>query len=252
MQIHSCLSTVEFYFSDANLPFDKFMFLQTSPHLDSVKAPNLSAEAKQKAEEYGPGCSPVLLQTVASFKRMRAYSSKFPTSKLARIIQTSTTTPKLVDVETQELDGKPTYYIRRILKLEETNRAGVSDRSVYVKGFLSDEDLAKGEPADIQVQLEQWARKWGPIDALRMRRDDKAKGAHQENVKARKPWKNSVFVEFSQPNSAEQLVHDFKKEGEKIQFNGRELSSVMFKYAPQYIFPLIVNGKHECPVVQVN
>ncbi|KAH9466655.1 hypothetical protein KEM48_001033 [Puccinia striiformis f. sp. tritici PST-130] len=94
---------IEFYFSDANLPFDKFMFLQTSTHLDSVIAPNLSAEAKKKAEGYGPGCSPVLLQMVASVKRMQPYSTKFPTSKLAKIIETSPATPKLVDVTLQKL-----------------------------------------------------------------------------------------------------------------------------------------------------
>ncbi|KNE93418.1 hypothetical protein PSTG_13240 [Puccinia striiformis f. sp. tritici PST-78] len=96
-------TSVEFYFSNANLPFDKFMFLQTSTHLDSVIAPNLSAEAKKKAEGYGPGCSPVLLQMVASVKRMQPYSTKFPTSKLAKIIETSPATPKLVDVTLQKL-----------------------------------------------------------------------------------------------------------------------------------------------------
>ncbi|KAH9473437.1 hypothetical protein Pst134EA_000508 [Puccinia striiformis f. sp. tritici] len=72
-------------------------------HLDSVIAPNLSAEAKKKAEGYGPGCSPVLLQMVASVKRMQPYSTKFPTSKLAKIIETSPATPKLVDVTLQKL-----------------------------------------------------------------------------------------------------------------------------------------------------
>ncbi|KAH9470338.1 hypothetical protein Pst134EA_007604 [Puccinia striiformis f. sp. tritici] len=222
---------IEFYFSDANLPFDKFMFLQTSPHLDSVKAPNLSAEAKKKAEGYGPGCSPVLLQTVASFKRMRPYSTKFPTSKLAKIIETSPTTPRLVDVITEELDGKPTIYVRRVLKLEEGSRAGASDRSVYVKGFMSDEDLAQaGEPSNMQIKLEHWARKWGAVAVLRMRREnDKPKGNSNENSKGPKKWKNSVFIEYFEADSAEQLVHQFKQETGKPQFEGRELSSIMFK-----------------------
>jgi lupus La protein len=225
------MATVEFYFSDANLPFDKFMFLQTSPHLDSVKAPNLSAEAKQKAETYGPGCSPVLLQTVASFKRMRAYSSKFPTSKLAKIIQTSPTSPKLVDVIAEELDGKSTIYVRRLVKLEETSRAGASDRCVYAKGFLSEDDLsAKGEPSNMQVKLERWAKKWGPVAVLRMRREnDPPKGSSKESQKGPKKWKNSVFIEYVDPNSAEQLVREFKQESGKPQFEGHELTSIMFK-----------------------
>lgn len=226
------------------------MFLQSSPHLDSVKAPNLSAEAKQKAEEYGPGCSPVPLQTIASFKRMRPYSSKFPTSKLARILETSTTTPKLVDVMTEEVDGKPTLYIRRVLKLQEGSRAGASDRCVYAKGFLSEEELAKGEPADMQVKLELWARKWGQVDVLRMRREDKPKQSTEENGKGRRKWKNSVFIEYSQPNSAEQLVHEFKEEGKKPQFDGRELSSIMFKYAS---FPMSsMNVLKPCKLIPIN
>lgn len=223
------IQQVEFYFSDANLPFDKFMFLQTSPHLDSVKAPNLSAEAKQKAEAYGPGCSPVLLQTVASFKRMRRFSSKFPTSKLAEILQTSPTSPKLIEIMTEELNGQPTLYIRRVLKLEESNRAGASDHCVYAKGFLSEEELEKGEPKDIQVRLEKWAKQWGQIGVLRMRRENNDKREAPSKDKREKKWKNSVFIEFRDPSSAERLVNEFKLESGKPQFDGRELSSIMFK-----------------------
>lgn len=219
---------IEFYFTDANLPYDKFMFLQSSPHLDPVKAPNMTAEEKKKAEDYGPGCSPVLFQTVASFKRMRPFTSKYPTSKLVQIIESSTTEPKLVEIMTQELNGKPTFYIRRILKLEETNRAGASDRCIYVKGFLSEEDLEKEEPAHMQSKLEQWAKQWGAVAVLRMRRQNPVK--HQKDNESRdKKWKNSVFIEYREPDSAEKLVNQFKQESDKPKFDGRELSSVMFK-----------------------
>ncbi|KAI9624711.1 hypothetical protein KEM48_008714 [Puccinia striiformis f. sp. tritici PST-130] len=196
---------IEFYFSDANLPFDKFMFLQTSPHLDSVKAPNLSAEAKKKAEGYAQDVHRYF------YKRL-LHSREF-------------------DVITEELDGKPTIYVRRVLKLEEGSRAGASDRSVYVKGFMSDEDLAQaGEPSNMQIKLEHWARKWGAVAVLRMRREnDKPKGNSNENSKGPKKWKNSVFIEYFEADSAEQLVHQFKQETGKPQFEGRELSSIMFK-----------------------
>ncbi|KAI8455357.1 La ribonucleoprotein [Phakopsora pachyrhizi] len=232
------IKQVEFYLSDANLPYDKFMFLQTSPHLDHMKASTLSPEAKEKAESYGPGRSPILLQTVASFKRMRQYSEKFPTSKIAQILQTSTTEPKLLEVLTEDLNGKPTFFVRRLLELKELNRVGASDRCVYVKGFLSDEDLAKGEPENIQVRLEDWGKGWGDLSVLRMRRDDpNAKNASKskddadakKDRKKDKKWKNSVFIEFKDAHSAEKLVKDFKEGPEKPKFESRELESIMFK-----------------------
>ncbi|KAI7962635.1 hypothetical protein MJO28_000729 [Puccinia striiformis f. sp. tritici] len=142
-------TSVEFYFSNADLPFDKFMFLQTSTHLDSVIAPNLSAEAKKKAEGYGPGC------------------------------------------------------------------------------FMSDEDLAKaGEPSYMQIELEQWAS----VAVLRMRcENDKPNGNSDENSKGPEKWENLVFIEYLEADSAKQLVHQFKQETRKPQFEGRELSSIMFK-----------------------
>ncbi|MBW0479754.1 hypothetical protein O181_019469 [Austropuccinia psidii MF-1] len=224
------IEQIEFYFSDANLPFDKFMFYQTSPHLDPLKQSSLSPEARQKAENYGPGCSPILLQTVASFKRMRPFSSKFPTSKLAQVLKTSKTKPQLVEVFTDELNGKPAYYIRRLLKLEENDRIGASDRCVYAKGFLTDEDLEKGEPNDMQKKLEDWARQWGRVAVLRMRRDNVKKNGFQSNAKQPPPkWKNSVFVEYRHADAAEKLVYEFQKETGKPRYNGKELTSVMFK-----------------------
>ncbi|EGG13252.1 La ribonucleoprotein [Melampsora larici-populina 98AG31] len=231
------ISQVEFYLSDANLPFDKFMFFQTSPHLDPIKGPTLSPEARAKAEAYGPGCSPVLLQTIASFKRMRPYSSKFPTSKLAQIMESDTTVPKLFEVITEDHNGKPTPFIRRIQKLEEKTRAGASDRCVYVKGFLKDEDLAKEEPSDIQMKLEKWASQWGKVAVLRMRREDpKKKGGaksdkdvEKEDKPEKKRWKNSVFIEYRDAANAEKLVAASKQESDKPTFEGRALTPIMFK-----------------------
>ncbi|KAH9811875.1 La ribonucleoprotein [Melampsora americana] len=232
------ISQVEFYLSDANLPFDKFMFYQTSPHLDPIKGPTLSPEARAKAEAYGPGCSPVLLQTIASFKRMRPYSSKFPTTKLAQIIESDTTLPKLFEVITEDHNGKPTPFIRRVQKLEEKTRAGASDRCVYVKGFLNDEDLAKEEPSDIQMKLEKWASQWGKVAVLRMRREDPSrkkgaakadKDAEKEDKPEKKRWKNSVFIEYKDAANAEKLVAASKQETDKPTFEGRILTPIMFK-----------------------
>lgn len=213
------------------------MFLQTTPHLDPIKGPTLSPEAKAKAEAYGPGCSPILLQTVASFKRMRPFSSKYPTSKLAQILQTNTTKPKLFEVFSEDTNGKPTFFIRRIQKLEEQKRQGASDRCVYVKGFLSEEELAQDEPADIQVRLEKWAKNWGQVAVLRMRREDPKKdrtaaavdSAEKENKPEKKKWKNSVFIEFKDAAEAEKLVLAATQETDKPAFEGRTLEMIMFK-----------------------
>lgn len=212
--------------------------MQTSPHLDPIKGPTLSPEARAKAEAYGPGCSPLLLQTVASFKRMRPYSSKFPTAKLAQIIETSNTVPKLFEVFVEDTNGKPAHYIRRIQQLEETKRAGASDRCVYAKGFISEEDLARGEPEGIQVKLEKWAIQWGKVAVLRMRREDPFKkkgGAAVEKSTDKDPksepkkWKNSVFIEYHNAADAEKLVQASKEETDKPTFEGRVVAPIMFK-----------------------
>ncbi|KAI9601267.1 hypothetical protein H4Q26_001081 [Puccinia striiformis f. sp. tritici PST-130] len=130
-------------------------------------------------------------------------------------------------VMTEKLDGKPTIYVRRVLKSEEGSQAGVSDRSVFAKGFMSDEDLAKaGEPSYMQIELEQWAS----VAVLRMRcENDKPNGNSDENSKGPEKWENLVFIEYLEADSAKQLVHQFKQETRKPQFEGRELSSIMFK-----------------------
>lgn len=230
---------VEFYFSDANLPSDRFMFLNTTPHLDSNKAPSLSADEKAKAISYGPGCSPVLLSTICSFKRMRPYSSEHSLSVIADALNSSTTTPKLLNVWK---DGE-SWMIRRVKPMEETTRAGAADRSVYVKGFLPEPEEGAAEapePEGMQQKLEEWADGYGVVAALRMRRVDPAKkdaakdgdakmkdaeGEGEKKASSQK-WKNSVFIEFHNGEDAKAMVEAGQKatgEEGKPTFEGRDL-----------------------------
>ncbi|KAI8459256.1 hypothetical protein BY996DRAFT_8545962, partial [Phakopsora pachyrhizi] len=118
------------------------------------------------------------------------------------------------------------------------NRVGASNQCVYVKGFLSDEDLAKGEPENIQVRLEDWGKGWGDLSVLRMQRDDpnsKKASKSKDNADAKKDWKkdkkwkNSVFIEIKDAHSAEKLVKYFEGGPKKPKFEGCKLESIMFK-----------------------
>ena len=61
-----CTRAVEFYFSDANLPFDKFLFTLT-----------------RKDNGWAP------IKTLASFKRMKPMSSVLSTEEIAAVLRTS-------------------------------------------------------------------------------------------------------------------------------------------------------------------
>lgn len=221
------------------------MFLSTTPHLDATKAPTLSADAKAKAVTYGPGCNPILLSTICSFKRMRQYSSYYSLSSIAAALQSSATEPKLLEVYKDAENDQGTWMIRRIKPLEETTRAGASERSVYVKGFLPEPEEGgvadAPEPAGMQEKLEAWADEFGAVAALRMRRLDPRKAqkadadaimadasasAQGEKANSAQKWKNSVFIEFFNVEDAKALVEAGQLEkgaAGKPTYEGRDL-----------------------------
>jgi lupus La protein len=92
------------------------------------------------------------ISTIASFKRMRQYLPR-GIPWIADVLRTSSS------LEVDEAGEN----VRR--KEEVKPPSGQFERSVYAKGF--------GEEVDgLQLELEEFLRKYGPINAVRMRRTD--------------------------------------------------------------------------------
>lgn len=129
---------VEFYFSDSNLPFDKFLWTLTLKNPDGY----------------------VPLSTVASFKRMRdhttAYGIPFIVEAVKELAQ---------EIELDETQAM----VRRKRALEKDHTAW--ERTVYVKGFGAGETSHNS-----QEQVEEWFKQFGQVNAVRFRREDDGKG----------------------------------------------------------------------------
>ncbi|EJU00549.1 hypothetical protein DACRYDRAFT_23006 [Dacryopinax primogenitus] len=134
------LQQVEFYFSEANLPFDKFLF---------------TLSYKDNPEHWVP------VGTIASFKRMREYTAAKGTAYVADALKPSTL------LELSESGEK----VRRKVALENLESRQSHDafaRSIYAKGFGEE---AKG----LQEELEAFFSQFGKFNVVRMRRDKETK-----------------------------------------------------------------------------
>ncbi|KAF8335925.1 uncharacterized protein EI90DRAFT_3120172 [Cantharellus anzutake] len=171
----ACVKQIEFYFSDSNLPYDRFMWTLHTKN-DSHYVP---------------------IATIASFKRMRGYLAK-GVDWISDALRAS---------HLLEVDAKG-QNVRR--KADVKPPVNVLDRSVYVKGFGEDE---KG--GDLQKELEKFFSKWGTIVAVRLRRDDdkKFKGsvfvefseqvsatAFLEAPESEKRWNGDSLLTYSKEN----------------------------------------------------
>ncbi|PPR05429.1 hypothetical protein CVT26_011307 [Gymnopilus dilepis] len=164
-KMKKAMKQVEFYFADANLPYDKFMWTLYS----------------KDPEHWIP------IQTVGSFKRMREFSSH-GTEWLANAIRLSTF------LEVDETGTK----VRRTTEPQEPKNQ--FERSVYAKGFGEEDETLQG-------RLEDFFSQYGPVSAVRMRRDEKKK------------FKGSVFTEFTDFETVEK----FLKAEPKPTWEGKEL-----------------------------
>ncbi|TFY56653.1 hypothetical protein EVG20_g8848, partial [Dentipellis fragilis] len=111
---------IEFYFADANLPFDKFMWTLHTKNEDHW----------------------VPIETVASFKRMREFSDN-GVQWVTDALRTST------ELEV-DADGKN---VRRTTEVQEPK--GQFDRSIYAKGFGKEEP---GLQQKLEKFFEQYGR----------------------------------------------------------------------------------------------
>lgn len=129
------IKQVEFYFSDENLPTDKFLF-----------------KATQKNNGWVP------ISTIAMFKRMTKFRP------LEDVVAALKESEKLEVSEDNEL-------VRRKQRLQEPkkeHRADAMARSIYVKGFGDEEEAS-------QEDIEKFFETYGPVKQVRMRRDDAKK-----------------------------------------------------------------------------
>lgn len=128
----AALKQVEFYFADANLPFDKFLFTLT----------------RKDPQGWVP------IETLASFKRMKPVREVLSTSEIAEALRTSESL--------LEVDEEGTR-VRRKTELVPVPDAHA--RSVYAKGFPDEYD-------GLQKELEDYFSQFGRINSVRMRREN--------------------------------------------------------------------------------
>jgi len=127
------LKQVEFYFSDNNLPFDKFLWTET-----------------QKNDGWVP------IKTIHSFKRMQRFQ---PFEDVVKALKSS---KELLEVSE---DGEN---VRRATSIEKPGPQESKSRfarTVYAKGFGEEKPTS-------QFDIEEFFSKHGPLNQVRLRRTD--------------------------------------------------------------------------------
>uniref|UniRef100_A0A060T426 ARAD1C40832p n=1 Tax=Blastobotrys adeninivorans TaxID=409370 RepID=A0A060T426_BLAAD len=130
------LKQVEFYFSDQNLPHDKFLY---------------------KTTQQNDGWIPIA--TLATFSRMRRFRP------LSAIVDALRESKELLEVSE---DGEK---VRRKIPLVEPKKEDKENafaRSIYAKGFPDETETT-------QVDLEKFFEEFGPVKQVRLRRTDDKK-----------------------------------------------------------------------------
>lgn len=168
---------VEFYFSDSNLVQDKFLFGLVSG------SKNLPVDIKQ----------------IHDFKRMRRFQ---PFSAVVAALKESNVLEVINGDQVQRKTPLPeeigtTFDPSNIKVIEEK----AMPRTIYAKGFGE-------ETKSTQYDIEDFFAPYGPINAVRLRRNSYDKW-----------FKGSVFVEFE----TEDLMKDFMALDPKPTWNGKEL-----------------------------
>ncbi|KIV97153.1 hypothetical protein PV10_00935 [Exophiala mesophila] len=136
----------------------------------------------------GPANKPVEIKTLHDFKRMRHFQ---PFSAIVDALRESTFL-ELTDDDTK---------VRRKTPYEaKTEEGPVQARSIYAKGFGD-------EGPNSQFDIEAFFAKFGPTNAVRLRRSDQ------------KLFKGSVFVEFE----TEEVAKSFLALDPKPTYQGKEL-----------------------------
>ncbi|KAJ5578117.1 uncharacterized protein N7459_007081 [Penicillium hispanicum] len=175
---------VEFYFSDSNLPMDKFLLSQVG----------------------GSANKAVPLSVVHSFKRMRRFQ---PFSAIVEALKTS---------ETLDLAENDTAVKRKVPLPDSVSDEHSSDaikvfedkamaRSIYGKGFGA-------EGPSTQFEIEEFFAPYGPINAIRLRRfpDKTFKGSVFVEFGSEDKQKEFLALEKKPQWKGEDLLIKSKKE----------------------------------------
>ncbi|KAI2468786.1 hypothetical protein F4781DRAFT_250955 [Annulohypoxylon bovei var. microspora] len=128
---------VEFYFSDSNLPSDKFLWNKTD----------------------GSNNKPVPLSLICSFSRMRRFK---PYSAVVDALKTSS---RLV---LEGPEGEETVHRKEPCEPSDEMTRKIEYRTTYIKGFGE-------ESKSTQFDVEDFLSQFGEINAVRLRRDEKDK-----------------------------------------------------------------------------
>ena len=182
---------VEFYFSDSNLPMDKFLLEQTG-----------GSENKS-----------VKVEVLHSFKRMRRFQ---PFAAIVNALKDSTFL-EVVDDDTAVRRKIPISINPDDHEAVKVFEDLTMPRSVYVKGFGD-------EVPSTQFDIEAFFTQYGPTNAIRLRRNDEKifKGSvfveftneeQQQTFLALDPkpkWKGSDLKIMSKKEYCEQKVEDIK------------------------------------------
>ncbi|KAG5366145.1 La protein-like protein [Yarrowia sp. B02] len=194
------LKQVEFYFSDTNLPTDKFLW---------------------KAVHSNDGWVPI--HTIASFKRMQQFADPEAEDPLAVIVSALRKSPSLLEVSE---DGTKVKRVTPLQAPDDKSKDEANARTVYAKGFLPDDKvptkdtpaselgapLTREEELALQIEIEGFFEAFGKIVQVRLRRR-----TEQQNR-----FKGSVFAEFEKLEDATK----FLALDPKPTFQGRELKTM--------------------------
>ncbi|KAH8889864.1 hypothetical protein GQ53DRAFT_748116 [Thozetella sp. PMI_491] len=126
---------VEFYFGDANLPSDEFLW-------------NLTGGSDNK---------PVPVDVICKFKRMQVFERATVVAALRE--------SKFLDIEGEE--GEETIKRKKAYVPDDARWVRKVASTVYVKGFGDEE-------ASTQFDLESFFSSFGPVNSVRLRRDFKS------------------------------------------------------------------------------
>ncbi|KAI0135373.1 hypothetical protein F4814DRAFT_400770 [Daldinia grandis] len=135
---------VEFYFSDSNLPGDKFLWSQTD----------------------GSNNKPVPLSVICNFSRMRRFK---PHSAVVDALKAS----KHLVVEGSE--GEETIRRKQPYKPADDRQHQIDERSAYIKGFGE-------EQSSTQFDIEAFLAQYGEFNSVRLRRAEDEKKSFKGSV----------------------------------------------------------------------
>ncbi|CAG60078.1 uncharacterized protein GVI51_H07887 [Nakaseomyces glabratus] len=196
-----CLKQVEFYFSESNFPYDKFL---------------------RTTAEKNDGWVPIT--TIATFNRMKKFR---PVDKVVEVLRTS----EILEVSENGENVKrrvPLVWNRNDEKFKEA-KLEQNKRTLVVMNFPHDEEAGQAqekkegeeekEDKDLQVEIEEFFRKLAQVNQVRLRRD------HKKN------FRGTVFVEFKNYDECKKFEDEYsagskddKEGGEILSFKGKRLN----------------------------